>query len=116
MTVSMMKSTACLGSSSMTGSGSTGPSSPLSPWIESATSTSRTRGRWAPRAKGTPVMPATRATDSALRVTFSIVWFPMTVVTPTSSMSGLPHARSRAMASSWPGSQSRMIFVGTVRG
>src|SRR5699024_8446352 len=41
---------------------------------------------------------------------FSRVWLPVTVVTAKSSRLGLPCARSMAMASSWPGSQSRMIF------
>jgi hypothetical protein len=60
-------------------------------------------------------MPATRATASAFRVTLSRVWLPTTVVTPTNSISGLPQASSMATASSCPGSQSRMIFVGMLR-
>ena len=80
--------------------------------MSGAVSIARTSGRSAPRANGMPVMPATRATDSAFLVTFSIVWLPITVVTASSSISGLPCASSIAMASSWPGSQSRMIFSG----
>ena len=80
-----------------------------------AYSTLRTSGRPAPAAKGTPVIPAMRATASALRVTFSMPALPATVVTATSSMSGFPWARSRAMASSWPGSQSRMMRRGMGR-
>ena len=34
------------------------------------------RPRRSPAANGTPVMPATGATESALRVTFSRVWLP----------------------------------------
>jgi len=43
-------------------------------------------------------------------VTFSIVWFPATVVIPSRSIAGLAAASRIAMASSCPGSQSRMIF------
>jgi hypothetical protein len=63
-------------------------------------------------ANGTPVMPAILATANALRVTLSMVWFPCTVVTATSCTFGLPCASNRAIASSWPGSQSRIIFFG----
>ena len=66
---------------------------------------------WAPAANGTPAIPATVATARAFLVTFSIVWFPCTVVTATSSMFGFPWASRSAIASSCPGSQSRMIFV-----
>src|SRR5690625_1940413 len=59
---------------------------------------------------GTSVMFPMVATASALRVTFSSVWFPATVVTASSSISGLPCASKSAIASSWPGSQSKMIF------
>src|SRR6218665_3732728 len=55
-------------------------------------------------------MPAAAHTDSALRVTFSMVWLPATVVMPSRSMCGLPAASRIAIASSWPGSQSRIIF------
>ena len=113
-TVSMIRSTACRGSSASSGSGSTGPSSPDSPWMSPATRASRSSGRAQPAANGTPEIPPTRATASALRVTFSRVWFPATVVTASSSTSGLPWASSSATASSCPGSQSRTILRGTV--
>ena len=58
MTVSMMRSTAWRGSSSMAGSGRAGPSMPVSPWMSGAVSMVRTSGRSQPAAKGTPVMPA----------------------------------------------------------
>lgn len=111
MTVSMMRSTAWRGSRSMSDGGSSGPSMPLSPWMSGAVSMLRTRGRPQPAAKGTPVMPAMVPTARALRVTFSRVWFPTTVVTASRSMFGLPWASSSATASSCPGSQSRMIFL-----
>jgi len=57
-------------------------------------------------------MPATRAIARAFRVTFSRPALPATVVIAASSISALPCARRRAMASSWPGSQSRMILRG----
>ena len=66
ITVSMMNCAAGRGSSSIVGSGSVGPSSPDAPWMLSAVSICRTSGRAAPRANGTPVMPATRAMESAL--------------------------------------------------
>src|SRR5699024_8854252 len=49
-------------------------------------------------------------TARALCVTLSMVWLPATVVMPSSSQRGSPAARRIARASSWPGSQSRMIF------
>ncbi len=58
-------------------------------------------------------MPTIVATMRALRVTLGRVWLPITVVTASSSISGLPWASRSAMASSWPGSQSTMIFFGT---
>jgi hypothetical protein len=72
------------------GLGCSGPSMPESPWMLGAVSMVRTRGRSQPAAKGTPVMPAIVATERAFRVTFSRVWLPTTVVTASSSMSGLP--------------------------
>ena len=44
----------------------------------------------------------------------SRLWLPPTVVTPKSSISGLPSASRMATASSCPGSQSRMIFFVTI--
>ena len=78
----------------------------------------RARGRAAasaPAATGTSPRPASSSTRSAFAVVFSSVWLPATVVTPTSSSSGEASASSSAIASSWPGSQSRMIGVGVMR-
>ncbi|SQB95531.1 Predicted membrane protein (DUF2254) [Clostridium paraputrificum] len=83
---------------------------PESPWTSAATTPCRTSGRVQPAWTGTPSMPAMVSTARALRVTFSRVWLPPMVVTPTSSIAGLPAARRIATASSWPGSQSRMIL------
>ena len=47
----------------------------------------------------------------AFAVTLSSVWFPATVVTATTSSSGLASASRRAIASSWPGSQSMITGV-----
>ena len=51
---------------------------------------------------------------SAFAVVFSIVWLPATVVIATSSSSGEASASRIAIASSWPGSQSRTIGVGVI--
>ncbi len=91
--------------------GSSGPSRPLSPWTCAATWSSRVSGRSAPAATGTSSRPTSASTFSALSVVFSSVWFPCTVVTPTSSTSGLASASRSAIASSWPGSQSMMSLV-----
>src|SRR4029453_19683275 len=56
--------------------------------------------------------PTKSSTRIAFAVVFSSVWFPATVVTPSSSTSGLATASSRAIASSCPGSQSRTIRSG----
>ena len=112
-TVSMITSTAWRGSSVRVGKGSTGPSRPVLPWMVCAVDSSPTSGRGQPAAIGTSRTPPMVATTSALRVTFSNVELPITVVMASSSISGLPWASRRAMASSWPGSQSRMIFLGT---
>ncbi len=63
----------------------------------------------APAATGMSVRPASSSTLSALRVVFSSVWLPATVVTPRSSTSGEASASRIAIASSWPGSQSMRI-------
>src|SRR5699024_390278 len=93
-------------------SGSCGPSRPDSPWISSGISCGPTSGRCAPAANGTPVIPPTRASACAFLVTFSRVWLPATVVTASTSRFGAPQARSMAMASPWPGSQSRTLLRG----
>ena len=93
--------------------GSTGPSSPVAPWMSGAVRRGRRNGCAAPPAMGTFTMRHTVATARALAVTRSNVWLPATVVTASRSMSGLPCASIMAIASSWPGSQSRMILRGT---
>ena len=103
------KSTACSPSGSCRAGGSVGPSRPLSPWTCEATVSSRASGRSAPAATGMSVRPARSSTRSAFAVVFSSVWLPWTVVTPRTSTSGLASASSSAIASSCPGSQSRMI-------
>ena len=66
-------------------------------------------GRSAPAATGTSVRPRRVRTRSALRVVRSSGALPATVVIASSSSSGRASARAIARASSWPGSQSRMI-------
>ena len=84
---------------------------PLSPWTWAATASSRASGRSAPAATGRSARPARSRTRSAFAVVFASVWFPCTVVTPSSSTSGLASASRSAIASSCPGSQSRRIGV-----
>ena len=74
----------------------------------------RTGGR-RPAYTGMSVRPASSSTRRALAVVLSSVWLPETVVTPTSSTSGEASASRSAIASSWPGSQSRMMGVGVMR-
>ncbi len=93
------------------GSGSTGPSRPLSPCTCAAVRSVRVSGASAPAHTGMSVRPAISSVTSALRVVLSSVWLPATVVMPTSSTSGDASARRIAIASSWPGSQSMTIFV-----
>ena len=92
--------------------GSSGPSSPLSPWTCAATcelAHERPVGAGGDR----HVRPARRARARGARCRSSsrASGCRATVVTPTSSTSGLASASSSAIASSWPGSQSRMIGV-----
>ena len=110
-TMSAMKSTACRESGFVVGAGNAGPSIPLLPCTYSAMNGSRTMGTAAPAATGISVRPVNSSSFSALTVVFSSVWLPWTVVTPTSSTSGLPSASSSAIASSWPGSQSSRMRV-----
>ena len=63
----------------------------------------------APAATGMSSRPTKSRTRIAFAVVFSSVWLPATVVTPSSSTSGLARASSSAMASSCPGSQSIRI-------
>ena len=110
-TCSTRKSTAGCSIGSEARGGSSGPSRPLSPCTWAATWGSRTSGRSAPIATGTSSRPTSASTRNALSVVFSSVWLPCTVVTPTSSISGLASASRSAIASSCPGSQSRMTGV-----
>ena len=96
----------------MTGSSNSGPSSPVDPCTYSAVTRLRSNGTSDPTATGTSVLPISSSTASALRVVFSTVVFPATVVTPRRSISGLAAANMRAMASSWPGSQSMTTGMG----
>ena len=75
---------------------------------------SRTSGRSAPAATGTSVRP-TSCEHAAARCPSSCraSGCRASVVTPTSSISGLASASRSAIASSWPGSQSRMTGVVT---
>ena len=92
--------------------GRSGPSMPVSPWTWRRRRGSRTSGRRRPAATGTSPRPTNSSTRSAFAVVFSRVWLPATVVMPRRSTSGLASASSSAIASSWPGSQSRRIGVG----
>src|SRR2546423_6398183 len=63
-----------------------------------------------PLATGTLRIFASEHTFKALRVVLSSDWLPATVVIASRSMSGWWAASRMAMASSWPGSQSRIIL------
>ena len=76
---------------------------------------SRTSGCAAPAATGTSPGRRTRARAGRSRSSCRASELPATVVTPTSSTSGEASASSSAIASSWPGSQSRRIGVGALR-
>ena len=107
--VAASQSTAWAASGGRLGGGSSAPSRPVSPWMSTATCSSRMRGRSAPTATGTSARPAQSSTRMAFAVVLASVWLPATVVTPRSCTSSLASARSSAAASSWPGSQSMMI-------
>ena len=106
--VRSMKSTACSPRGARPAGGRDGPSRPLSPCTCDATVSSRVSGRSAPAATARSDRPTRSSTRRAFAVVFSSVWFPCTVVTPRTSSSGLASASSNAIASSCPGSQSRM--------
>ena len=109
ITVSTMKSTACLFCAACVGSGSTGPSRPVSPWNCGSVTSGATIGQLCPGY--TPMRSATPRTSStlmALRVTFSSVQLPPMVVIPSTSRCCT--ASMMPNASSCPGSQSRMTF------
>ncbi len=98
--VRTMKSTAPSPPGPLLAGGSAGPSRPLSPWTWEATVSSRTSGRSAPAATAMSLRPAKSSTRIAFAVVFASVWLPCTVVTPSSSTSGLASASSSAIASS----------------
>ena len=110
MSRSMSRSTPCCATGSISGSGTSGPSIPDSPWILAAWLAGRTSGRSMPLATGTSRIFASEHTFKALRVVLSSDWLPATVVIASRSMSGWWAASRMAMASSWPGSQSRIIL------
>ena len=97
------------------GSNANGPASPLSPCITAAVDSFRMSGPSRPAATGMSARPSRSRTLSALRVVCSKVTLPATVVTPRSSISGLAQASMIAMASSWPGSQSKTILRADIR-
>ena len=95
-----ISSTACTPAISATGTSRSGPSSPDTPWMSSATVSSPTSGRSQPAATGTAEAPARARIRCALRVVLSSVWLPATVVTPRRRSRRSPAASSRASASS----------------
>ena len=109
ITMSTITSTACSGTGRTDGSPHSWPSSPPLPWMSSAVKSGRTSGAAQPAATGTSWMPASVHTRKALSVVSARGWFPATVVIAASETSGVPCASRIAIASSWPGSQSRMI-------
>src|SRR4051812_1137676 len=113
---SARKSTAWVPTGAPTGAGRSGPSSPLSPCTDAATIGSRISGRLAPAATSMSPRPASSSTRRAFAVVLSSVWLPWTVVTPSTSTSGLASASSSAIASSCPGSQSMRSGVATKGG
>ena len=110
ISVSMIYSTACLSSAFFLRGANTGPSSPVSPCMSSAiTCLSRIIGCPHPAYTGIS-SPRYWHTFNALAVVFSNVWFPATTVMPNKSICGLLAASIMATASSWPGSQSKIIL------
>ena len=88
MRMSTMRRAAESSEGARVASGSVVPSRPDSPWISGAGTTSpKTRGRADPAATGQS-RPQSSAMRRAFVVTFSIVWFPATVVTARTSTSG----------------------------
>src|SRR5215218_6644542 len=111
--VSEIRATASRSSGPKLASGiSSGPSSPLLPWMSSAVWSGLFNGSEAPLPTGTSSRPRRERTRRALRVVFSMVTLPATVVTASRSRSGCPQASIRATASSWPGSTSRITGFG----
>src|SRR5919107_1998563 len=111
--VSEIRATASLSSGPKPASGiSSGPSSPLLPWMSSAVWSVLFRGPEAPLPTGTSPHPMRERTRRALRVVLSTVTLPATVVTASRSRSGCPQASIMATASAWPGSTSRITGFG----
>src|SRR6516165_1246987 len=110
----MRKSTACASTARRRGAGSLAAPRPDSPCTSRASWNGRSSGAGLPAATGTPGRPRNSSTASALAVVRSRPTLPATVVTPHSSRPGCPQAKAIANASSMPGSQSRMTFLGTV--
>ena len=103
--VSTMKPTASVPSSGGVGCGRSAPSSPLSPCTCVPWRGSSSSGRSAPECTGTS-MPSRSRMTRALCVVRSSGALPATVVMPSSS--AWRAATTMAMASSCPGSQSRI--------
>jgi hypothetical protein len=109
-----IKSTACKGDNSIFGSGSSAPSSADSPCISLASSKAPRIDLPAPSAIGTSIF-AKVAIRLAFKVTLEIPPLPETVVIPNNYKAGFLAARIMARASSWPGSQSRIIGKASMR-
>ena len=95
--ISMIKSTACVSIGRWLGSGSVTPSRPVEPCTSAVPAFGIASGPAQPRASGTS-MPPSSSTANALRVVFSRLLLPCTVVTPTRSRCRA--ANSSATASS----------------
>src|SRR5580704_15382521 len=114
--VSARKSTAWSGSTAFVAAGRYGePSSPLGPSAVPSTS-GRASGRRQPAATGTSAAPMNCKTRRAFETVLSISALPQVTVTPTRSIAGERCAMTIAIASSWPGSQSKRIGVGRTAG
>ena len=100
-----MNAAASSESTGRTGSGRAAPSRPVSPWTSTAALGSASSGRAAPAWTATS-MPSNSRMTRALWVVRSSGALPATVVIPTRSHRWA--ATTMAMASSWPGSQSRI--------
>src|SRR5580692_7401474 len=96
------------------GSGKSTPPRPLLPCAYLAVTRRRTRGVAAPAATGMSVRPAISTRRSALGRVSERGTLPQTGVTASTWSSGERRARKMAMASSTPGSVSRMMRWGLV--
>ena len=95
------------------GGGRSGPSSPVSPWTSSAARAGWSSARSAPAATGMSARRRRRApSDRVRRHLLQASRCPPPWSRPRRSSSGLARASRRAMASSWPGSQSMITGVG----